>query len=109
MLTVVGDTGVPVVLGFNEVGEDVVPRPAVVPHLSPVVVVAPVPPHIQHVIEDRGSSQDPSSWPPTPPVDQSEAGCFLRLGLVRPVDRSHLQRGRGQRNVAQDRLRPTGL
>ena len=69
MLTVVRDTGVPVVLGFDEVGEHVVPGPAVVAHLGPVVVVAPVPPHVQHVIEDRGAPQDPSPWPAAAPVD----------------------------------------
>lgn len=53
MLTVVSDTGVPVVLGFDEVGEDIVPGPAIVAHFGPVVVVAAIPPHIQHVIEDR--------------------------------------------------------
>jgi len=47
-----------VVLRLEEVVQDLVIAPSMVPHLSPFIVVPPVSPHVDHVVDGTGTSHD---------------------------------------------------
>lgn len=91
-LTVVCNGRISIVFGFEKVGKHLFPRPAKVTQFSPTIIVSTISPNVQHVIEDRGSAKDTSSWPSASSVDQTETRCFLRFSLICPVNGSHLQR-----------------
>ena len=54
---------VPVVLGLDEVGEDVLVAPAVRPVVGPLVVIVPRAPQVLHVVKVTGASQTLTRWP----------------------------------------------
>lgn len=75
-----GQVRVAVVLGFEEVREDLVPGPAVVALRRPVVVVVPVAAHVQHVVE-HGRSADhfaPRPRTPAPKARPTANGVVIR-------------------------------
>ena len=81
-----GQVGVPVVLRLLEVVEHVLVAPARVAGGLPVVVVAPVAAHVEHVVEDGGAAQHLAPGPVTPLVSVPQTRPpRLRLRLTRGV------------------------
>ena len=64
---------VPVVLGLLEVVQDLVVTPARIAIPLPCIVVFPIASHVQHVVQDRGSTHDFTARPVTPAVDVTNA------------------------------------
>jgi hypothetical protein len=104
VLTIISDCSISVVFRLDKVGKNFFPRPSVVSHFVPVIVISLVASDVQHVVEDRRSSQNPSSRPSTSSIDESKARGFLGFRLICPIDRSHLKGCSRQRNVTQDGL-----
>ena len=71
----------PVILGSLEVGQDVVPAPAGIAELAPVIVVARLPAHVDHAV-DRSA---PAQHLATGIVQHLAVQARLRLGHEAPV------------------------
>jgi len=71
----VGKVRVPVVLGLLEVVQHLVVAPAGVAVRLPHLVVLPVAPDVQHVVEDGRAAHDLASGPVAPAVDVTDAGA----------------------------------
>src|SRR3546814_13334808 len=56
---VVGAAGL--VLGPHEIGQHVLPRPADIAQLAPLVVVAGLPAHVDHAVDRRTAAQPPAA------------------------------------------------
>ena len=77
-------------------GQHLVPAPAGVPRRRPILVIAAMPPDIDHRIDRRGAAQQLAPWPMVPLPRQPR----IRLGLVHPVHRRIIE----QLAVAQRHL-----
>ena len=69
------------VLGAGEGGQHVVPAPAGVAELAPVVVVARLAAHVDHAVDRRAAAQHPAARI----VERAAVEARLRLGLEAPV------------------------
>ena len=70
----VGQVRIAVVFRFDEVRQNVGVGPAVVAHGGPAVVIAPVAPNVQHVVQHRTAAQDFAARPvaPVPPMQTNK-------------------------------------
>lgn len=74
-------------LALEEVGIDLIPGPASVPHRCPVVVVPPVSSRVHHEVEDGAPTHHLPSWDGAPTVLQTCNIRGIQLSLGEPFIR----------------------
>ena len=84
---------IPVVLGFLEIMQNFIVRPSGVAEGRPIVIVLPVAPHIEHIVEDRGTSNHFSTRPVAPAIFHAcnkKNFCFEIILILGPeIDKEH--------------------
>ena len=73
--------GIDVILLRHEQGQDIVPAPALQPHLPPAVIVGGLAPHVDHGVDGRGAADHP----PAGVGDAAPAEPRIGLGAEHPV------------------------
>ena len=98
MISRVGVTELFVVLGFLEIGQHIAERPAAISRRCPVVIVEPVPAHVDHAVDRARSAQHLAARN----IDRALRSLFLFGGPVAPIELTVVhQKADGERNVDQ--------
>ena len=71
-----------VVLGFAEIGQHVIVRPAFIAQLSPLVVIGGIAAHVDHAVDAAGAAQHLATWL----VHGAALQFLFRLAFEHPVD-----------------------
>lgn len=109
MIRTVPEIRIPIVLGLLKVVERLIVAPPRIAQLLPVIVVVPIAPNVQHIIQHARATQNLAPGPIAPAALHRQAGSAVRLGLVPPVELGELQIGRQRRDVRDLVLVGAGL